>query len=81
MLVLTQIKKAPNWFTSKGLQLPKEVQTILDANNKIAQNEPSVNNNSMQDSKEYSMPSETDTDYTAEMDALDEQFKNRSRPV
>ena len=30
----------------------------------------------MQDSKEYSMPSEADTDYTAEMDALDEQFKN-----
>lgn len=24
-------KKAPNWFTSRGLQLPKLVQTILDA--------------------------------------------------
>ena len=46
------------------------------SNNRVAQNEPSVNNYSMQDSKEYSMPSEADTDYTAEMNALDEQFKN-----
>lgn len=28
-------KKASNWFTTQGLQLPKVVQTILDANNII----------------------------------------------
>lgn len=60
-------------------QLHKRLDGINNSvsNNRVAQNEPSVNNNSMQDSKEYSMPSETDTDYTAEMDALDERFKNR----
>lgn len=31
-------KKAPMWFSTKGLQLPKVVQTIIDANNSIAQN-------------------------------------------
>lgn len=30
-------KKAPIWFTSRGLQLPKLVQTIIDANNSIAE--------------------------------------------
>ena len=30
-------KKAPNWFTASGLQLPHAVQTILDANNSISQ--------------------------------------------
>lgn len=30
-------KKASNWFTTSGLQLPHVVQTILDANNSIAQ--------------------------------------------
>ena len=29
-------KKAPKWFTSRGLQLPKLVQTIIDANNSIS---------------------------------------------
>ena len=29
--------KAPNWFTIRGLQLPKMVQTILDANKSIPQ--------------------------------------------
>ena len=30
-------KKAPIWFTSRGLQLPKLVQTIIDANNSVAE--------------------------------------------
>ena len=57
------------------LSLPDNI-IDLDSINNLSQNVKVVNNNSMQDSKEYSMPSETDTDYTAEMDALDEQFKN-----
>lgn len=31
-------KKAPKWFTTRGLQLPNVVQTILDANDSIRQN-------------------------------------------
>jgi hypothetical protein len=30
--------KAPMWCTTRGLQLPKAVQTIIDANNSISQN-------------------------------------------
>ena len=29
-------KKAPKWFTSRGLQLPKLVQTIIDAKNSVS---------------------------------------------
>ena len=36
-------KKAPIWFTTKGLQLPNVVQTIIDANNSISQNNGFVN--------------------------------------
>ena len=38
-------KKAPNWFTSRGLQLPKLVQTILDANRIVSQKPNSVKTN------------------------------------
>ncbi len=37
------ITKAPKWFTSRGLQLPKLVQTIIDAKSSISQNPPNVN--------------------------------------
>ena len=47
-------KKAPIWFTSRGLQLPKLVQTIIDANTKIAQNPTGVNNQYMQNLKKES---------------------------
>lgn len=40
-------KKAPIWFTSRGLQLPKLVQTIIDANNRVAQKSSDVNSNYM----------------------------------
>ncbi len=35
--------KAPIWFTSRGLQLPKLVQTIIDADNSISQEPQNVN--------------------------------------
>ncbi len=35
--------KAPDWFTSRGLQLPKLVQTITDADNSITQSAATVN--------------------------------------
>ncbi len=52
-MVDASIKKAPLWFTSRGLQLPKLVQTIIDANTKISQNESGVNSNSMQEDGNY----------------------------
>lgn len=45
-LIDASSKKAPNWFTSRGLQLPKLVQTILDANNSIPNSSETVNKNS-----------------------------------
>ncbi|MEE1279493.1 MAG: hypothetical protein UHH95_01510 [Oscillospiraceae bacterium] len=55
-LIDASIKKAPTWFTSRGLQLPKLVQTTIDANsnNKVPQKEPVVNTYSMQESKNNS---------------------------
>lgn len=38
-------KKAPNWFTTRGLQLPKVVQTILAANNIIDNSPKNVKEN------------------------------------
>lgn len=56
-------KKAPTWFTSRGLQLPKLVQTIIDAKNNIPQNQQegndqtdirySLNNKDVVGSQEY----------------------------
>ena len=42
-LLYADIKKAPTWFTSRGLQLPKLVQTIVDAKKNVAQNSEVVN--------------------------------------
>ena len=44
-------KKAPMWFTSRGLQLPKLVQTIIDADTTVSQKNSGVNSHSMQNSK------------------------------
>lgn len=44
-------KKAPMWFTSRGLQLPKLVQTIIDADTTISQNNSGVNSKYTQNSK------------------------------
>ncbi|MBQ3563146.1 MAG: hypothetical protein IJA21_00885 [Clostridia bacterium] len=52
--------KAPNWFTSRGLQLPKEVQTILDANNKISQKDNVVNTHYTQEGENYSSQEQND---------------------
>ncbi len=45
--------KASNWFTTRGLQLPKVVQTILDANKRISQKDPVVNIDDMQYGDDY----------------------------
>ncbi len=39
-------KKAPTWFTNRGLQLPKLVQTIINAKNNIPQNQQNINGQS-----------------------------------
>ena len=49
-LLDVSIKKAPMWFTSRGLQLPKLVQTIIDANINVSQKEYDVNSQYMQKS-------------------------------
>ncbi len=50
-LLDASIKKAPKWFTSRGLQLPKLVQTIIDANNSILNNSEKVNTNEKNNEK------------------------------
>lgn len=45
-LIDGNIKKAVSWFTSKGLQLPKLVQTTLTTNNSISNNSKDVNSKS-----------------------------------
>ena len=48
--------KASMWFTSRGLQLPKLVQTIIDASNSVSQENTTVNNNSMQKALKFHIP-------------------------
>ena len=45
-LLDVSIKKAPIWFTTKGLQLPNVVQTIIDAKNSLTHDEQIVNTES-----------------------------------
>ncbi len=47
-------KKAPICFTSRGLQLLKLVQTIIDANNNVSQSDKNVNIYSMQNGENNS---------------------------
>ena len=47
-------QKASIWFTSRGLQLPKLVQTIIDANTSVAEIPPGVNTQSMQNGEKNS---------------------------
>ena len=44
-------EKAPTWFTSKGLQLPELVQTIIGTNNIIPENSEKVNTSDEKNSK------------------------------
>ena len=48
-LLYASKNKAPNWFTTRGLQLPNVVQTMLDANTIISNNTDNVNKNSLRD--------------------------------
>ncbi|MBR5782917.1 MAG: hypothetical protein IKY33_01680 [Clostridia bacterium] len=85
-LIDASIKKAPLWFTNRGLQLPKLVQTIIDANTKITQNDPSVKNNSMQKSQnnsgsgELSIDTET-VDETALAEATEKSNAQREKTL
>ncbi len=45
-LIDASIEKAPVWFTSRGLQLPKLVQTIIDAKRIVTQSDSNVNTES-----------------------------------
>ena len=69
-LIELSAKKASTWFTSRGLQLPKLVQTIIDANNSIAQKTNSVNTYSMQNSEKDTQIKETDKKTTNQLDKI-----------
>ena len=58
-------KKAPNWFTTSGLQLPHVVQTILDANNSISQK----SEKSTENSKKFSGDGGESFSYTSRSEA------------
>ncbi len=69
--------------------MPKEVQTILDANNSIDQNKPSVNSYSMQESAENSTSKENmqyyrdvrDDDITQKLRDTAHRVNDVGRPV
>ena len=52
-LLFADAKKAPMWFTTRGLQLPKVVQTIIDANNIIRNSVEKVNSNLAENEKNF----------------------------
>lgn len=64
-LIDASTKKASNWFTAKGLQLPEAVQTILDANSIISDSAEKVNTKSQKNSDtdvKYSLSEERNTE-------------------
>lgn len=72
-------KETSQLINAKSPDATAKSGSVVVSNNSIDQNEPSVNSNSTHESGEYSENREfslPDTDYTTEMDALDEQFKN-----
>ena len=93
-LLDASVKKAPKWFTTKGLQLPNVVQTIIDANNSISQNKGFVNtqnknNSGMQNNKNAPDASKhfhrvTKRNYNGQYDfddANDFSEENESKPT
>ena len=68
--ILWKKQKASTWFTSRGLQLPKLVQTIIDANDSIAQKTKSVNTYSMQNAEKDTQIKETDKKTTNQLDKI-----------
>ena len=61
-LVDASEEKAPIWFTNRGLQLPKLVQTIIGADNSIHQNYPIVNSSGEKSSFDDTERLNLDTD-------------------
>ena len=70
-LINISTKKAPNWFTTKGLQLPEVVQTKLNAfdDTTVSQKEQSVNSS-------ISENSENDTNsFTSMRESIEKRMK------
>lgn len=65
-------KKAPTWFTNRGLQLPKLVQTIINAKNNIPQNQQNINT---QSDTRYSFSSE-ERDFSKHNDEIRYAFRD-----
>lgn len=71
-LIDASAKKAPTWFTTRGLQLPKVVQTIIDANNSI----PQKNDLSTPSVKKYDL-ADGDAAYMAAVESGDMETAQR----
>lgn len=74
-------KKAPIWFTSRGLQLPKLVQTIIDANNRVSQKNSGVNRYSMQKSEKDSNKNKFSASHDERRDIFNGMPKNARENV
>jgi hypothetical protein len=75
-LIDASIKKAPTWFTTRGLQLPKVVQTIIDANNSISQK----TDLSTQNSKIVLEDGKASQDLFEDMDEVDTEVAEELSP-
>ncbi len=60
-LLFADTKKAPMWFTTRGLQLPKVVQTNIAANNNIPNSAENVNSQSKNFEERYALDEQTET--------------------
>ena len=60
-LLFADTKKAPMWFTTRGLQLPKVVQTNIAANNNIPNPAENVNSKSQKNKKRFALDEKTET--------------------
>lgn len=63
-LLFADTKKAPMWFTTRGLQLPKVVQTNIAATNNIPNPAENVNSKSVENEKNFSERFALDSEQT-----------------
>lgn len=62
-LLFADTKKAPMWFTTRGLQLPKVVQTNIAATNNIPNPATNVNSKSQKNEKRFALDTKGEKDY------------------
>lgn len=78
-LLFADTKKAPMWFTTRGLQLPKVVQTNIAANNNIPTSAENVNSKSKNFEERFALDTKGEKDYQKRSKYLansDENLRN-----